>query len=167
MRVRLLLAASAILTTVHGCASVPPPPPAEATASSPVRWTATLPPTRSRSESAMAPSELTKAYGSVTLTAADGSPTRSHVKLSVTAPVQSQSLRWAILPGPCGANTLPLIGFEAFPVIEVGATGRGSLDADLPIALPSQGEYHVNVYFQGQQISDVMTCGALRLAGRS
>jgi hypothetical protein len=115
----------------------------------------------------MAPSELTKAYGSVTLTAAEGSPGRSHVKLSLTAPVQSQSLRWAILPGPCGSNTLPLIGFEAFPVIEVGATGRGSVEADLPMTLPTDGEYHVNVYFQGQQISDVMTCGALKMTGKS
>jgi hypothetical protein len=31
--------------------------------------------------------------------------------------------------------------------------------------LPTTGEYHVNVYFQGQgqQISDVMTCGTLKL----
>jgi hypothetical protein len=113
----------------------------------------------------MTPTELTKAYGSVALTVTDGSPSRSHVKLDVATPVKSTTLRWAVLPGSCGANTIPVIGFEAFPLIEVGTSGHGSLDTDIPMMLPTDGEYHVNVYFQGQgqQISDVMTCGTLRL----
>lgn len=158
MTPRFLLAASASLSLLAGCASNPAP----STGALPVRWTASLPPTRTRSESAMVPSELTKAYGSVTLTSSPASPQRSHVRLTVSTPVKSQSLRWAILSGPCGANSLPLIGFESFPVIEIGSSGRGTLDADVPLPMPTEGEYHVNVYFQGQQISDVMTCGDLK-----
>lgn len=113
----------------------------------------------------MTPTELTKVYGSVALTTTEGSPSRSHVKLTVATPVKSTTLRWAVLPGPCGANTIPLIGFEAFPLIEVGTSGHGNLETDIPMMLPTTGEYHVNVYFQGQgqQISDVMTCGTLKL----
>jgi hypothetical protein len=162
MEMRFLMAAGASLALLCGCGSSH-----VQSSSGPrmLRWTASLPPTRNRSESAMTPTELTKAYGSVTLTATEGSPSRSHVVLAVTTPVKSQSLRWAILPGACGANTLPLIGFEAFPLIEVGSSGHGTLESDIPVMLPTEGQYHVNVYFQGQQINDVMTCGALRMEG--
>jgi len=110
----------------------------------------------------MVPTELTKAYGTITLTSSAASPQRSHVRLTISTPLKSESVRWAILSGPCGANTLPVIGFESFPLIEIGSAGRGTLDTDIPVTMPTQGEYHVNVYFQGQQISDVMTCGELK-----
>jgi hypothetical protein len=115
----------------------------------------------------MAPSEIVKAYGTVLLTVAANSPNRTRARVTLSAPVQSATeLRWAIIPGRCGANSLPVIGFESFPVLEVGNTGRGQLDAEIPFTLPTDGQYHVNVYWQGQQLSDVMTCGNLKLGGR-
>jgi hypothetical protein len=114
----------------------------------------------------MAPSEITKAYGTVLLTVAPGGTDRTRARLTLSAPVQSATeLRWAIIPGRCGSNSLPVLGFDSFPVLEIGSTGRGQLDVEIPFALPNQGTYHVNVYWRGQQLSDVMTCGNLKLAG--
>lgn len=113
----------------------------------------------------MVPSELTRAFGTVALTTSELDSRRTRATLTISVPVESQQLRWAVLPGPCGANTLPLIGFEAYPLIDIGASGRGQVEAELPFALPTQGEYHVNIYSQGQQISDVLTCGNLKVEG--
>src|SRR3712207_9348973 len=55
-------------------------------------------------------------------------------------------------------DALPISGFEQFPVIEMGSNGRGQLDAEIPMTLPTTGTYHVNVYWSGHQIADVLTC---------
>lgn len=85
------------------------------------------------------------------------------VTLAVSTALQEPtSLRWAVLPGRCGAGSLPVLGFDQFPPLDVGSSGRGQLEVEIPVALPQAGSYHVNVYFGGMQLDNVLTCATLR-----
>ena len=127
-----------------------------------VRWTGSLQPTRTRSAVANG-SERTKVFGTVTLTPAADNPQRMRAQLTVNMPVRSPvQARWAVLPGSCGSNAFPVTGFEVYPLVEINNTGRGQLDAAIPVALEHTGNYHVNVYVGGQQIDNVVACASLR-----
>lgn len=113
-----------------------------------------------------APTSQNKAYGTVHLSQAG--PGRTRVRLTVSSPIQnSTTLQWAIHTNRCGSGTLPIVGVERFQVIEVGTSGRGELDAEMPLTLPETGTFHVNVYLGGQQLNNVLTCGNLRRDGGS
>ena len=52
---------------------------------------------------------------------------------------------------------------ERFPALDVGNNGRGQLDTEMALELPTSGAYHLNIYWEtGQQLSDVMTCANLK-----
>lgn len=112
-----------------------------------------------------APTGRQRATGMVQVT--EAGPERSRVTLTVSAPQHSSTqLRWAILPGPCGSRAMPLVGFGLFPLVEVNASGRGQVGAELPIRLLDQESYHVNVYRpEGQRLEHVLTCGNIRRGG--
>jgi hypothetical protein len=75
---------------------------------------------------------------------------------------EAGSLQWAVLPGGCGGNAMPIVGFERFPVIQVGPNGRAEMDLEIALAIPQNGQHHVNVYAGGTRFDNVLTCGALR-----
>jgi hypothetical protein len=90
-------------------------------------------------------------------------PNRTRAQITLTVPLQSATeLRWAILPGRCGAASLPVAGFEQFPVLEMSTNGRGQLDTEIPITLAATSTYHVNVYWTGHELANVLTCATLR-----
>ncbi len=110
----------------------------------------------------MGPRSQSRAFGTVTLEALPGG-SRSRARITVSGSAQSVSLPWAILPGQCGTGSLPLMNVNSFQVIEVGSNGRGDLTTEIPLMLPTEGSYHVNVYWPGgQQIDEVMTCANLK-----
>jgi len=110
----------------------------------------------------LGPTGQNKAFGNVRLSSKGTS--RTAISITLSTPLSSAaSLNWAVLPGRCGTGSLPLVGVERFPLIEVGNNGRGQLDGEMSLELPQNGTYHVNVYWSsGQQLSDVMTCANLR-----
>ena len=126
-----------------------------------VVWTGSLQPMQQQS-GGLGPTGQNKAFGNVRLTSKGTS--RTAISIQVSTPLSNAaSLNWAILPGRCGTGSLPLVGVERFPLIEVGNNGRGQLEGDMSLELPTSGTYHVNIYWgSGQQISDVMTCANLR-----
>jgi hypothetical protein len=96
-----------------------------------------------------------------------GNMDRAHVTLSIALPeLAGNQLRWAVLPDRCGSGDLPMIGFEQFPLLEVGSNGRAEMKADLPLELVANNAYHINVYLSGQQLTDVFACGNLRYENR-
>jgi len=115
-----------------------------------------------QTSSGLGPTGQNKAFGTVKLSSKGAN--RTAISISVSTPLSNAaSLNWALLPGRCGAGSLPLVGVERFPVIEVGNNGRGQLEGDMSLELPQSGSYHVNIYWaSGTQISDVMTCANLR-----
>lgn len=125
----------------------------------PTRWQGTLQATQQRTGMA-APTSQNKTTGSVSLT--EVGPERTRVRMIVSTPVSSVSaLQWAILPGRCGSGTLPIAVVSSFPAIEISNNGRGELDMEIPLALPTSGTFHVNVYRGGTQLNNVITCANL------
>lgn len=170
---RKYILAPAVIAALTACASTTPvtgsgdgvPAPGSvqgATAGS--RWTGSLQPTQ-QSSGSVGPRGQSKAFGTVRLSSKGVD--RTVVDLSLSTSLQnSTSLNWALLPGRCGTGSLPVVGIERFPVIEVGTNGRGQLSSEMALALPESGTYHLNVYWgSGQQLSDVMTCANLRKEG--
>jgi hypothetical protein len=168
MRLRALFAASLSALTLAGCAASKAPPVSTNEPSAGPRWTGSLQPVQQRS-GALRVTGQNRSFGTVTLTRSEGRvQDRLHVTLSVAVPSSTtNSLRWAIIPDRCGSGDLPLIGFEQFPLIEIGTNGRGQVEADLPLALLANNSYHVNVYDGGQQLDNVISCANLKVDDRA
>lgn len=168
-----MYAAGLTVAIASACASPSPvagPAPEPSTVAlpmtGPLRWSGTLQPVQQRTGMA-APTSQNKAYGTVFLAAAG--PERTRVRVTVSTPITSaaggnpSSLAWGIHPGRCGSGSLPLVGIERFPPIELTGAGRGELDAEMAFRLPESGSYHVNVFWGRRSgLQDVMTCANLR-----
>ena len=157
----MLLGLTACATTQPVTDSGAGAPATSVSTGGPIRWTGSLQPRQQRS-GGLGPTGQNKTFGTVSLTAMG--PERASVSIAVSTPLQgSTTLTWAILPGRCGSGTLPIIGMERFPALDVGNNGRGSLDTEMALELPASGSYHLNIYWEtGQQLSDVMTCANLK-----
>jgi hypothetical protein len=130
-----------------------------------MRWTGSLQPTQGRSAEVQV-TQQHKASGTLSIempATRTNNMQRAKVTMSIALPeLAGNQLRWAVLPDRCGSGDLPMIGFEQFPLLEVGSNGRADLKADLPLELVANNSYHVNVYLSGQQLTDVFACGNLR-----
>ncbi|MGQ0715438.1 MAG: hypothetical protein ACT4PJ_17200 [Gemmatimonadaceae bacterium] len=162
------------------CASAPPAtgdePAADVAAAGSSRpdelvWSGSLQPTQERTGT-VAPTKQNKAYGTVRLRPTPRDLNRTAVNIVISTPLQEPSaLRWALLPGRCGAASLPVMGYELFPIVEVGTNGRGELTAEIPFTLPYDGSFHVNVYWGDRsqpgsaRLQSVLTCANLRRSG--
>lgn len=102
-------------------------------------------------------------YGNAQLTPGDSrSSTRVNVNYS-SGGTNERNLNWAILPGRCGAGSLPFLPISNFPELTVGGDGRAQVNVVLPFEFPSRGDYHINIYHERQQTLDqVVACGNLR-----
>lgn len=171
MNLRHICAAS-LAAAVAACASAPAVNPtptsdgdrAAALIASANRWTGTLNPTQGRTGAAVTTTRQ-KAYGTVELTVARNRQTLTHVRLTVSVPVEPglNNLGWAIHPGNCGSGNPPVVAPGMFPVMVLSVNGRGTVDDDIPFTLPESGSYHLNVFRgSGTQLSDVITCADLR-----
>ncbi|MDQ2667372.1 MAG: hypothetical protein M3Z05_15345 [Gemmatimonadota bacterium] len=133
-----------------------------------LRWSGSLQPTQGRTAEVQA-TTLHRASGTMAIEIPSGADNmkRARVTLVIALPeLTGSQLRWAVLPDRCGSGDLPLIGFEQFPLLEIGSNGRGELKADLPLELVANNSYHINVYNGGQQLTDVFACGNLRYENR-
>lgn len=171
MNLRHLCAAS-LAAAASACASAPavdPNPSLDGDRTAEVlaaarRWTGTLNPTQGRTGAAVTTTRQ-RAYGTVELTVAPNRQTNTHVRLTVSVPVEPglNNLGWAVHPGNCGSGNPPVIAPGMFPTMVLSANGRGTIDDDVPFQLPDTGNYHVNVFRGGgSQLNDVITCGELR-----
>ncbi len=132
-----------------------------ATSGETVRWSGSLQPMQQRT-GGLGPTGQNKTFGTATLTSKGSDRTEVMISLS-TSLQNSTSLNWAVLTGRCGSGSLPILGVEQFPVIDVGTNGRGQLNGEMALALPASGAFHLNVYWSGgRQLNDVMTCANLR-----
>lgn len=128
-----------------------------AAAGTPARWQAYLKATHQRS-GRLVTTVQNKATGSFFMSQAGHD--RVRIRLTVSTSYHDGSdLNWAILPGRCGSNMMPIAPVEQFPIIEVSSNGRGEVDRVLPLTIANTGQYHVNVYRGGTQLEHVLTCG--------
>jgi len=160
-----------VFAALSGSASVraagqttPAPPPndraaAMAAAGSPIRWQAMLQATHQRT-AIVAPMIRNRTTGTIFI--AQAGAERARVRLAVSTTRHDGSpLQWAIVPGRCGSNMMPITSVERFPILDIGADGRGELDMELALTMPATGQFHVNVYRGGTQLNNVLTCGNL------
>lgn len=163
--------ASSNTEAAAGEAATPKPSEAPSQTVNQLVWSGALQPMQEKTGYA-APTKQQKTYGTVRLqpTARDINRTLVNIVVS-TSGQDAGSLRWAILPGRCGGATLPIVGYEHFPIIEVGTNGRGQLNTEIPLAMPYDGSFHVNIYGGGQSpsggggLENVLTCANLRRGG--
>lgn len=134
-----------------------------AAAGTPVRWQAILQPTQQR-VSGVAPTVRNQTTGYIFLSPAGAERTRVRLTVSTTG-YDGSALAWAIIPGRCGSDMVPIAPVERFPIIHVGPNGRGELDMELAITMPERGQYHVSVFRGGgTQLTNLLTCGNLTRA---
>ncbi len=141
------------------------PEPSVSAAGGSARWTANIQSvTQSRGD--VVQSTRDRSYGSGTWSVGDAAAL-SKVDLVFTYAGQEKFLAWSILPGNCGTGALPILATANFPEINVGGGGRGQVSASLPVALPTGGTYHLDIYRDRRQGPDALVaCGNLRYNGR-
>jgi hypothetical protein len=128
------------------------------------QWTGTFQATQQQNGN-VAQRGRNNATGSVTLVSSGRNSLHAKLSLAVEAPTQAY-LRWALVPGRCGADALPVVAVGLFPEIAMG-NGRGHVEGEVAAPLPESGSYHVNVYWTaGRDEADVMTCANLRREAR-
>ena len=103
-------------------------------------------------------------YGNAQMTPGDSrSSTRIIVNYSTGGGSSDRYLNWAILPGRCGAGSLPLLPISNFPELTVSGDGHAQVNVVLPFEFPIRGDFHINIYHERQQTLDqVVACGNLR-----
>lgn len=103
--------------------------------------------------------------GNIRLTAAGATLTEVSLSFTTAGGYRSSTLmNWGIAAGDCGSNTLPLLPVASFGQITVG-DNRGDLDGQVPMALPTSGRYHANLYMSsGLDEGDVLSCASLQLS---
>jgi Cu-Zn family superoxide dismutase len=116
-----------------------------------MKWTATL---KSETGSTVA--------GTATLGSGSGAGT-SVATISITGGTPGASYPWHIHTGKCGAGGV-FGGGAAYKPVKAGSDGTGTSTADLKAAVPSSGDYHVNVHASSTDMKTV-ACGELSMAG--
>jgi len=132
-----------------------------------LQWSGNFRPTQQQSGTFGGELARNQASGTVVITAAN--PAQIRVRMSANLPVTDPvRLPWAMAPGACGSNTLPLMTVAQFPEMTM-SNGSGRLDEVVSLPFPTVGTYHVNVFdagTSGADESDVMACADLSLGRR-
>ena len=117
-----------------------------------------------QSTGGVGPANQIRVDGSTTVISSGVGNTLMRVQLTINVPTQNESLPWAIAPGPCGNGAIAVADVNKFGTIDVGSSGRGTLEVDLAVALTPGMQYHLEVYRSGQTLADVLACANLRKA---
>lgn len=115
-----------------------------------------------QSKGSMGQAAKIRVDGSVLVVSSGVGNSATRVTLTVNLPAENEQLPWAIAPGACGNGAIAVTAVSKFGTIDVSSSGRGTLEADLAIALTPGEHYHVEIYRSGQTLADVIACANLR-----
>jgi len=129
-------------------------------------WSASIQPTNQNSGQATA-SRRTMINGDVTMVADKNFPQRTQIHITLGTPNTTSTVSWALVPDRCGTGGVPVLPVSAFSPIEVGPSGHGEVTVVIPLVLPTDGSYHVDIY-EGQraELAAVQACAQLRLRAK-
>jgi len=116
------------------------------------RWNATL----------ATPAELAGAIqvnGTAWMASRGGVGTVAHVTISNAAPGGKHP--WHVHLGQCGNDQGILGQATAYEPLEVNGDGRAESEARLDLALPTSGQYFVNVHASADNLGTILACGNL------
>jgi hypothetical protein len=85
--------------------------------------------------------------------------TRVHIDIANAAPGGVHP--WHIHVGQCGANGQIFGPASAYKSLTVQSNGTASADADLPMQMPTNGQYYVNVHASANNMGTIIACGNL------
>jgi len=89
----------------------------------------------------------------------DSTQTQAHVSIENATPGARHP--WHVHIGQCG-NDQGIFGpADKYPVLKVGGDGRADADAFLPVLVPHQGQYFVNVHASAANMGMIVACGNL------
>lgn len=130
--------------------------------SSDPRWTGVIRAVERRTGAVTTSSLPAMFNGTVLMTRDEDNSTRSRIKILLSGPEPNRSMAWALLPDRCGTAGVPVLPVSLFHPLELGSNGRAEANVSVPIMLPTDGTYHVNVYIGNQAaLSDVVACANL------
>jgi hypothetical protein len=122
------------------------------------RWTATL------SATPAAMTDTTAGAGQVsgtaTVTAGMGADQTS-AEITVSGLAGGNTYPWHVHSGSCATGG-PIVGPpDAYTPLTVSASGSADAKAQIPIATPTSGQYHVNVHKSQAEMNVIIACGDL------
>jgi hypothetical protein len=119
-----------------------------------MKWTATL--------SSMNGSTVA---GTATLAPATAAGS-SVASISITGGKAGSVYPWHVHQGKCSPGTGGVYGpGGAYKPVKAGSDGTGTSTANLTVASPASGDYHVNVHASATDMKTIVACGDLTMAG--
>ncbi|MBA2459198.1 MAG: hypothetical protein H0V43_09635 [Gemmatimonadales bacterium] len=118
------------------------------------RWNATL----------ATPAELvgaTEVRGTGWMGAADRDSSRTRAQVSILNAVPGGEHPWHVHVGRCGNDQGILGPPEAYDPLTVGGNGQAESTAELPVPVPSSGQYFINVHASANNMGTIVACGNL------
>jgi hypothetical protein len=89
----------------------------------------------------------------------DSAKTHAHVEITNAAPGGVHP--WHVHSGQCG-NDMGVVGpADAYKPLKVGGDGEAKADAEVPIPMPTAGQYFINVHASAQNMGTIVACGNL------
>ncbi len=84
----------------------------------------------------------------------------THVSVSVAGAQAGARLPWHVHEGKCGDASPPIVGpASAYPPLVVGADGRATAQAHVPVQLNEAKTYIVNVHASPTNLGTIVSCG--------
>jgi hypothetical protein len=87
------------------------------------------------------------------------SQTKAHVDIANAVPGGRHP--WHVHRGHCGADQGVFGPADAYKSLEVADNGKASSSAVVPVALPRDGSYFVNVHASSRNMGTIVACGNL------
>jgi hypothetical protein len=117
-----------------------------------MKWTATL------------KGEGSSSMGGTATLAPGSSAGTSVATIEITGGEPNHTYPWHVHTGKCGTGGVFGSG-AAYKPVKTGADGSGKSTADLSVAPPQSGDYHVNVHASSTDMKTIAACGEFSMAG--
>ena len=104
-----------------------------------------------------------KIKGTATLAAGSAAGT-SVATVSITGGKANTTYPWHVHVGKCPTGTVfgpP----SAYKPVAAGADGAGTSTANLTVAVPASGDYHLNIHASETDMKTIVACGNFTMAG--
>ena len=91
----------------------------------------------------------------------EGNASRSRAQVDIANAVPGGDHPWHVHQGQCGSNG-PIVGpATSYRSLEVNGDGKATATADLPVAMPTSGQYYINVHASANNMATIIACGNL------
>ena len=85
--------------------------------------------------------------------------TEAYVSIENAAPGGQHP--WHVHVGQCGQDRGIFGPADAYPILKVGGNGKADATAKVPVPMPRQGQYFINVHASATNMGTIVACGNL------